>query len=122
MRNARYGTTISIGAGIGAAEIGCGDCKASLAVAPVLSGRIGGAVRPDLILGGEVRQWRGRKAYRPDEYFTFVMANAQWFPRMNDLWFLDSSLGFTTASQVVTTRSGLLAVQADGFGASVGGG
>ena len=122
----RDGFTISFGVGVGSAGVTCDGCDTDRETAPALYLRLGGAVRPNLILGGEVNGWSKTVEDSGDEAeVTVATVNfiAQWYPQPTGGFFVDGGLG--VGSMNVKVRVPGIATISDkttGLGYQVGAG
>jgi Outer membrane protein beta-barrel domain len=92
----RDGFTISFGAGVGSAGATCDGCDSDRETAPALYLRLGGAYRPNLILGGELNGWSKTVKDGGDEgtiTVATVNAIAQWYPDAAGGFFVSGGLG-----------------------------
>jgi hypothetical protein len=92
----RDGFTISFGIGGGSAGVSCSGCDSERENAPAGYLRLGGAYRPNLILGGEVNAWTKNLEEGGDEAtITVATANfiAQWYPQPTGGFFVTGGLG-----------------------------
>ena len=120
----RNGFTISFGLGGGSAGSTCDDCSSERQSAPSGYLRIGGALRPNLILAGEANAWS--KEY--DEVgttatLTIATVNfvAQWYPQPSNGFFLSAGVGTGTMGvEVKIPTGGKFSNNTTGFGYQVG--
>jgi hypothetical protein len=120
----RNGFTISFGLGGGSAGATCEGCSSDRESAPSGYLRIGGAVRPNLVLAGEINGWS--KEY--DELgstatLTIATVNfvAQWYPQPSNGFFLSGGAG--TGSMGIEIRvpgAGKFSDNTTGFGYQLG--
>jgi hypothetical protein len=93
----RDGFTISFGVGGGSAGVTCEDaCDSDRETAPAVYLRLGGAYRPNLILGGEINVWsKQSEEDGVDGTITVgtVNAFAQWYPQPTGGFFVAGGLG-----------------------------
>jgi hypothetical protein len=92
----RDGFTISFGLGAGSAGVTCDGCDTNRETAPALYLRLGGAVRPNLIVGGETNGWSKTTEDQGDKAIVTVVtinAIAQWYPETTGGFFIDGGLG-----------------------------
>ena len=92
----REGFTVSFGVGAGSAGITCDDCIGDRENAPTVYLRLGGAYRPNLILGGEINGWSKESAEIGAEgtiTIATINAIAQWYPQPETGFFLIGGLG-----------------------------
>ena len=92
----REGFTAAFGLGFGSAGVTCDDCVSDRESAPSIFIRLGGAYRPNLILGGEINGWSRSEDEAGDEArVTVATLNfvAQWYPQPTSGFFLDAGIG-----------------------------
>lgn len=120
--SARNGFTIGFGIGAGSGGISCSGCATDRESG--FSGylRLGGAVRPGLIIGGETNGFV-KTVEDGQVSFGFYSAVVQWYPQPQNGFFLKGNLGYA-ASQFVVDDFGLGSIEINtaGFGAGVGAG
>ena len=90
----RNGFTISFGLGGGSAGATCDDCSSDRQSAPSGYLRIGGALRQNLILAGEVNAWTkeyGEQGVTADLTITTVNFVAQWYPQPTSGFFVSAN-------------------------------
>jgi hypothetical protein len=105
----RDGVIVSTGLGVGTSDatgtacvdIGNGSCSrrdAPRRNAPAGYLRIGVAVRPNFVLGGEVNGWYRREDRTSGPSLGILTANAiaQWYPRVSNGFFVSGGLGVGT--------------------------
>lgn len=97
----REGVTASFGLGIGSAGVTCDGCDSDRETAPALFLRLGGAYRPNLILGGEIDAWTKSEndaGLGGDARVTMATINfvAQWYPQPARGFFVNGGLGLGT--------------------------
>lgn len=95
----RDGFTISFGFGRGTAGATCDACDTDRESAPTGYLRLGGALRPGLILAGEINGWTKSETEQGFEAeLTIVTINAlvQWYPRPAGGFFVSGGLGAGT--------------------------
>jgi len=93
----RDGFMMSGGIGAGVASVQCAVCKSGAGAAAYV--RLGGALRRDLILAGEVSRWRKSGAVTSEsqsdvrvQLSTLAMV-AQWYPHVERGFFVDAGAG-----------------------------
>ena len=122
----RNGFTISFGVGAGSAGATCEECGSDRQSAPSGYLRIGGALRQNLILAGEINGWS--KEY--DETggtatLTIATVNfvAQWYPQPTNGFFLSGGVGAGSMGfDVKVSGLGTISNSTSGFGYQVGAG
>jgi opacity protein-like surface antigen len=95
----RDGFTISFGLGGGTAGATCDGCDTDREGAPTGYLRLGGALRPGLILAGEINGWTKSETEQGVEAeLTILTINAlvQWYPRPAGGFFVSGGLGAGT--------------------------
>jgi len=95
----RDGFTISFGVGAGSAGVTCEGCDSDRETAPAVYLRLGGAYRPNLILGGEINGWSKQEEDQGVEgtiTVATVNAIAQWYPEPAGGFFVSGGLGVGT--------------------------
>jgi hypothetical protein len=120
----RDGFTVSVGVGAGSAGVTCTDCGTDRETAPALYLRLGGAVRSNLILAGEINGWSKSTKDAGDAArvtVSTVNAIAQWYPDPTGGFFVDGGLGIG-AMKVEIKTPGLptLSDNTTGLGYQVG--
>ncbi|HKO15120.1 MAG TPA: outer membrane beta-barrel protein [Gemmatimonadaceae bacterium] len=120
---ARTGFTLSLGVGGGSAGVSCGDsCTSDRETSPSMYLRLGGAVRPNLVLAGEINGWS-----KSENGGTFtigtVNAVAQYYPAASNGFYLLGGLGFGTMEAKADLGGGFTASdRANGLGYQLGAG
>lgn len=118
----RNGFTISFGLGAGSGGLSCSDCGTDRETG--FSGylRLGGAVRSNLIIGGETNGFT-KTLSDGTVTFGYYSAIAQWYPQPNTGFFLKANAGIASSQFVVDDPSfGSIEVTSTGFGFGVGAG
>jgi hypothetical protein len=122
----REGFTASFGIGGGSAGITCDGCESDRETAPALYLRLGGAYRPNLILGGEINGWSKKDEDAGAEgTLTIVTINAiaQWYPQVTSGFFLDGGLGIGSLNVEASVPGlGSISNRTSGLGYQVGAG
>ncbi|MEO6528072.1 MAG: outer membrane beta-barrel protein [Gemmatimonadaceae bacterium] len=120
----REGFTLSAGAGVGSAGVTCSSCQQGRETAPALYLRLGGAYRPNLILGGEINGWSKTSQDQGDEGKVTVAtidAFAQWYLVPDAGLFLAGGLGIGTMRvEVKVPGLATLSDQSAGLGFHIG--
>ena len=93
----RDGFTLSFGLGGGSLGLKCATCQdLNRENGPAMYLRLGGAVRPNLILGGEINGW-SKTVKDPNDESTVTVATlnaiAQWYPATTAGFYLSGGLG-----------------------------
>jgi hypothetical protein len=119
------GFTASFGIGAGSAGVTCSGCdREGRETAPALYLRLGGAYRPNLILGGEINGWSKTSEDQGDEGTVTVAtidAFAQWYPDPFAGLFLAGGLGIGTMRvEVKVPGLATLSDQTTGLGYHIG--
>ena len=120
---AHDGFTISFGLGGGSAGVSCGsNCTSNRETSPAGYLRIGAAVRPNLVIAGEMNGWS-----KSENGGTFtigtVNAVAQYYPVANNGLYLLGGMGYGTMQAKYDFGGGVTASDnANGFGYQVGAG
>ena len=97
----RDGFTIAFGVGGGSAGASCAGCTIGRETAPSLFISVGRAVRPALIVSGEVSGWmRGEDGAA--SLLGFATVDGQWYPVAERGFFLKGGVGLGGASREVT--------------------
>jgi hypothetical protein len=120
----RDGFTVSFGFGGGSAGATCGGCNSDREKAPSGYLRLGGAVRPNLIIGGEVNGWSKKETdqgFESTVTIATVNAIAQWYPQTTTGFFLIGGVGLGSM-EVKATATGLgsFSDRTNGLGYQVG--
>ena len=95
-RAPRQGFNISFGFGGGSAGLTCPDCSTDRENAPSMYLRIGGALRPSLVLAGEINGWSKTETEAGiDGTVTIATVNAvaQYYPNPANGFFISGGLG-----------------------------
>jgi len=120
----RNGFTVSFGLGGGSAGVTCSGCDNSRETSPSVYLRLGGAVRPNLVLAGEVNGWSKSSSDEGfDATFTIATVNfvAQWYPQPANGWFLSGGVGAgTIGTEIEVPGLGKLSDNTSGFGYQLG--
>jgi|SRR5438477_8012739 len=92
----RQGFWIGFGFGGGSARLSCNGCGDTTITAATGHIKLGGTLRPNLLIGGEVNGWS--KPREGGEKFTLgnVSAIVQYYPAPANGFFLKGGLGFAT--------------------------
>jgi len=93
----RHGFWIGFGFGGGSARLSCNGCGDTTITAATGHIKLGGTLRPNLLIGGEVNAWSRPK--ENGEKFTLgnVSAIVQYYPAPANGFFLKGGLGVATA-------------------------
>lgn len=122
----REGFTASFGLGVGSAGITCDDCDSDRETSGALYLRLGGAYRPNLILGGEINGWSKQQDEDGVEgtiTVATINAIAQWYPQVASGFFLSGGLGVGTLDvEAGIPGVGTLSAETRGLGYQVGAG
>ena len=97
----REGFTIGFGLGFGSAGVSCNGCSTDREKAGSGYLRIGGAVRPNLIVAGESQGWTKSvtdQGTNEDITIGALLAVVQWYPEVTDGFHLKGGLGFGSIS------------------------
>lgn len=121
---ARTGFAVSFGVGGGSAGTTCADCLSDRQGAPTGYLRLGGAVHPNLIIGGEINGWSKTESDQGfDVTVTIATVNAvaQWYPAPSNGFFVTSGVGLGSMEvKVKAPNFGTLSDRTNGFGYQVG--
>ncbi len=93
----RQGFTISLGLGGGSAGVSCDGCDSDRENGASGYLRLGGAIRPNLVIGGETHGYRKTESEGGEEVtaqLSYLTAFAQWYPQPATGFFLKGGLGF----------------------------
>jgi hypothetical protein len=93
----REGFTIGFGVGLGSAGVSCSNCGTERKNAGSGYLRIGGAVRPNLIVAGESQAWAKSESDQgttDDVTIAALLAVVLWYPEPQDGFHLKGGLGF----------------------------
>lgn len=115
----RKGFTISFGFGAGSAEFSCDGCSSDRQTSGSSYLRIGGAVRPDIILAGQVDAWTKRQngATLTVGTVDFIV---QWYPAVAGGVFVSGGVGVGSINTSVETGAGTLSNSKSGIGYNAG--
>ena len=125
----REGFTASFGLGGGSANVTCEDCDSADSdreTSGAMYLRLGGAYRPNLILGGEINGWS--KTTEEDGLegtLTIVTINAigQWYPQVTSGFFFTGGLGIGAMDAEISVPGiGSIGGKTKGLGYQVGAG
>jgi hypothetical protein len=120
----RDGFTISFGVGGGTAGSSCDGCDTDRETAPSGYLRIGGAIRPGLILAGEANAWTKKKTELGIEgTLTIGTVNfiAQWYPQPANGFFVSAGVGSgTMALEVKGPGTPTISDHTNGLGYQIG--
>ena len=97
MPQARQGFTASFGLGAGSGGISCDGCSTTRQNG--LSGylRLGGALNSQWVIGGETQGWTYSKDNETDQ-FSYLTAFAQYYPMVQNGFFMKAGLGLGATS------------------------
>jgi hypothetical protein len=122
----RDGFTISFGFGGGSAGSSCTTCDSNRETAPSAYLRIGGALRPGLILAGETNVWtKTQTELGVEATLSIGTVNflAQWYPQPSNGFFVSGGVGSGIMSlDVKVPGRGTVSDHTNGFGYQVGAG
>jgi len=122
----RDGFTISFGLGGGSAGATCEGCDSDRESAPSLYLRLGGALRPNLVLAGEINGWSKTKTEQGVEgQLTIVTINAiaQWYPQTSGGFFISGGVGAGSMGlEVRVPRAATVSDHTNGLGYQAGAG
>ena len=101
MPQARQGFTASFGLGAGSGGVKCDGCSTDRQNG--FSGylRLGGAVNPNWVIGGETQGWTYSKNGETDR-FSYLTAFSQYYPMVQSGFFMKGGFGLGAASFEVT--------------------
>lgn len=100
----RQGFNISFGFGGGSAGVTCSECESDRESAPSMYLRIGGTVRPSVVLAGEINGWSKSQTEQGIQgTITIASVNmvAQWYPQPATGFFLTGGLGAGSISMEI---------------------
>jgi outer membrane protein with beta-barrel domain len=111
----RQGFWIGFGFGGGSARFSCNGCTDTTLTAATGHVKLGGTVRPNLLIGGELNAWTKNQN---SETLTIgnVSAIVQYYPAVASGFFLKGGVGFATISDKNTGAT----ATGNGFGYIVG--
>lgn len=109
----RHGLTIGLGLGFGSAEVSCAGCPPDRDQAGAAYFRIGSAIRPDLILAGEVSS-ATRNRTGGEMTITAVDFAALYYPAPAEAFFLLGGIG--SGEIELTSQAGATSGTATGSG------
>jgi len=118
-RQTRRGFTISFGVGSGSARFDCDGCSPDRTSAPSGYIRIGGAVRRDLIIAGQIDAWTKEEGDATLSAGT-VTATVQWYPQAEGGFYVLGGLGWGSINATIDTFGGTLSNDQNGFGYNIG--
>jgi len=122
----RQGFTISFGLGAGTAGATCEGCGSDREWAPSAYLRLGGTVKPNLILAGEVNGWTKSETDADTDIeatITISTVNfvAQWYPDPMQGFFVSGGVGLgTVAAEATIPGFGKVSDNTSAFGYQVG--
>lgn len=118
------GFTVSVGVGGGSAGATCEGCSTDRQKAPSLYLRLGGAVRPNLVIAGELNGWTKQESSQGfDATITIATVNAvaQWFPQPTGGFFVSGGVGLGSIEVALKANNiGTLSNRTNGLGFQVG--
>jgi hypothetical protein len=115
----RKGFTISFGLGGGSASFSCDVCTSDRETAGATYLRIGGAVRPDVIIAGQVDAWTKKQnaATLTAGTVDFIV---QWYPAVTGGFFVSGGVGIGSITTTTETFAGTLSNSKSGLGYNAG--
>lgn len=117
----RKGFTISFGFGGGSATFDCAGCSSEGTTSGTGYLRIGGAIRPNIILAGQAEAWSKSENGATLTAGT-VDAIVQWYPAVDGGFFVEAGVGGGSIEAGVTNGSITVTDSRTGFGYNVGAG
>ena len=90
----REGFYATFGLGAGSAGVSCNGCATDRESAASMYVNMGGTVRPNLLIGGEISGWT-KSDQGVDETISSLMAVAHYYPAAKQGFFLSGGLGYT---------------------------
>jgi hypothetical protein len=117
----RQGFTIGFGLGGGSAAFSCDFCGDDREAGGVGYLRLGGAVRPNLVVAGEVGGW-AKEQDGVTLSATNVTGTLVWYPNVASGFFLKTGLGFGSIDVEIQTNGGTFTTSRSGLGFQVGAG
>lgn len=117
------GFTVSVGLGGGSAGVSCVECESSRERAPTVYLRLGGAVRPNLVLAGEINGWSKSESDQGiDATITIVTINAvaQWYPQTATGFFVSGGVGLGSMEAKANAFGESLSDRTHGLGYQIG--
>jgi hypothetical protein len=117
----RSGFTISFGFGSGSATFDCDGCDTGSQSAGTGYFRMGGTVRPNLIIGGEVNGWTKSQGGATLSIVSFD-AVAQWYPSVTGGFYVDAGIGTGSITAEYDIGGGTLTQTQHGLGYQIGAG
>ena len=110
----------AIGAGYGSIAFTCNVCSDTRESSTALMLRLGGAVRPDLVLSGEVTGWSNGFSLGT-ESATWINLVAQYYPERTGGFFLKGGVGVATlSSNTISNGAGYLKFETTSVGGVIG--
>jgi hypothetical protein len=119
----RQGFTIGFGLGAGSAGITCNGCTTDRQNSGSGYLSIGGTVRPNLIIAGEMNGWGKtitEQGTTDDIVIAYVAGVAQWYPQPQGSFFVKGGLGLGTISDDVTDATGSAKLESTGVAILLG--
>jgi len=119
----RDGFTIGFGVGLGSAGISCSGCTTDRENAGSGYLRIGGAVRPNLILAGELEGWdKSFDDQGTTDHVTigFVTGTALWYPEATGGFYVKGGLGVGSIEDEVKDPTFTVKLESSGLAISFG--
>ena len=114
------GVHAAIGAGYGSIAFTCDVCGDTRESSVALMLRLGGAVRPDLVLSGEVTGWSNGFSFGT-ESVTWINLVAQYYPERTGGFFLKGGVGVAAiSSNTIPNGAGYLQFDTKSVGGVIG--
>ena len=117
----RNGFTISFGIGSGSASFDCDGCNSDQETAGSGYLRIGGAVRPNLIIAGQINSWTKSRNDAALSISTLA-AVAQWYPNVTGGFYVEGGIGAGTITTQYIFGGGTFSTSKSGLGFQAGAG
>ena len=116
---ARHGFSLGFGLGAGSAGLSCDGCSTDRRGS--ISGyfSMGGAVRPDLVVSGELNAW-SKSENSEDVTIGYLMATTNWYPQSAAGFYFKGGLGLGRMTYTVSDAFGSSKLQSTGFGWQLG--
>ena len=110
----------AIGAGYGSVGVTCDGCDNTREASTAFMLRFGGAVRPDVVLSGEINGW-SKSIANGTESVTWINLVAQYYPERTGGFFLKGGVGVgAIAANTFASGIGNLKVETTSVGGVIG--
>jgi hypothetical protein len=98
----RSGFHAAVGLGYGSVGVSCDGCGTTRENNPAIMLRFGGAIRPSIVLSGEVTGWTKDNSDGSTDQFSFVSFVTQWYPQPTNGFYVKGGIGGAALKSVGT--------------------